>query len=951
MSTSFSFKNNLTIDNNKYLNWLNSTGTTRSNIIAVDAGNHVNLNAAQGDIFINSANTASSTFLNVGNNSNVYIASKLGVGFSSVDNVQATVAVATNGYIGTNTTTGANNGFLGLTASHRLSQSSGSYMLLYGNDTSTHGGKLQLFGGHTTSGSIELFTGPNSKKFQITPLGSAQFSPNGSTIRVHIQDAETSVTNQVILYDTTPSTNSSTGALVVAGGIGVQGNCFIDGTLSINSMSGNINFDSSQASHSYTTGAIYISGGLGISNTEDAVSISSGGGISVAGGVAIGKKLFVGGQVTLEDTTVPTSAQTGTLVVRGGMGINNAVYIRSNNASQMRLAPVSDGSQTSIAFHATNDFQTSNTGANASWIVGNNVGSVGSGNFGLFTLQSGTALCATYTGFIGISNTSPTTTLDVGGTIAIRSTSDFAAMSVSGGATFVKNVVVNGPSLLIPRGATGARPSPATRGSIRYNTDSDQFEGFGGGDTWGTLGGVIDVNQDTKILAEESPGANDDNLRFFTANVERMRINSAGNIGIGTSTPTYVLDIVGRYTGDGIRVTNATHATVSLQSGSASVLQLFQNTTQMGMSTNATYGPIVVSQPNGFTTFDTNGNVGIGNSTPSFKLHVSGSFRASTAQFDTSPFALSVGANSTSSPVSSIVRNASGELEFAVANTSGQFSASAISGDCVIRTGTSTKLLLQSGTGNAGLCFTSSGNIGVQTSSPAYTFSVNGTVSATTITCGTISAPNGNYTTLTAGSLTSASATFGNVLVSTTTQLLGTSTIGSIITTGGNVGIQNSAPAYALDVSGTARCTTALVSNMSAGTVVLTNSTNATGLGTGGSLTVLGGGAISKDLYVGGAVVSSSDIRLKTDIQPLSSHVDILELINDIRTVKFKYTNDYDLPTQIGFIAQDFVSSFPELVRTSDTGMLALDYPKITVVLMECIKSLKQELDNLKKRL
>ena len=84
-------------------------------------------------------------------------------------------------------------------------------------------------------------------------------------------------------------------------------------------------------------------------------------------------------------------------------------------------------------------------------------------------------------------------------------------------------------------------------GSIRYNKENSQFEGFGPGDSWGSLGGVINVAQNTKIIAS-SPNADSTNndLMFFTASkdnkvigdsLERMRIDGSGNVGVGTVAP------------------------------------------------------------------------------------------------------------------------------------------------------------------------------------------------------------------------------------------------------------------------------------------------------------------------------------------------------------------------------------------------------------------------------
>jgi len=79
-------------------------------------------------------------------------------------------------------------------------------------------------------------------------------------------------------------------------------------------------------------------------------------------------------------------------------------------------------------------------------------------------------------------------------------------------------------------------------GTIRYNTTKTMFEGFGPDDSWGSLGGVINVAQNTKIIAS-SPSADSSNneLIFYTAPTgnlvtgaatERMRIAANGDISM-----------------------------------------------------------------------------------------------------------------------------------------------------------------------------------------------------------------------------------------------------------------------------------------------------------------------------------------------------------------------------------------------------------------------------------
>jgi hypothetical protein len=104
-------------------------------------------------------------------------------------------------------------------------------------------------------------------------------------------------------------------------------------------------------------------------------------------------------------------------------------------------------------------------------------------------------------------------------------------------------------AILIPRGTTADRPytiDEATNGGyIRYNTTNHQFEGFGPGGSWGSLGGIINVAQNTKVLASY-PNADSTNneLMFFTAvngstdsadALERMRITNTGDISMNNN--------------------------------------------------------------------------------------------------------------------------------------------------------------------------------------------------------------------------------------------------------------------------------------------------------------------------------------------------------------------------------------------------------------------------------
>lgn len=76
----------------------------------------------------------------------------------------------------------------------------------------------------------------------------------------------------------------------------------------------------------------------------------------------------------------------------------------------------------------------------------------------------------------------------------------------------------------VPVGATGDRGAAVT-GSIRFNTTSLQYEGYDG-TNWGSLGGVKDVDQNTYIIPETSPGSNENVLYFFNDGNNTLRLTA-----------------------------------------------------------------------------------------------------------------------------------------------------------------------------------------------------------------------------------------------------------------------------------------------------------------------------------------------------------------------------------------------------------------------------------------
>jgi hypothetical protein len=115
-------------------------------------------------------------------------------------------------------------------------------------------------------------------------------------------------------------------------------------------------------------------------------------------------------------------------------------------------------------------------------------------------------------------NTTATTVNAFGEGTAINIGSSTGTLTINN-----SKVVLNSTtSLQIPVGDVAQRPSPTELGQIRYNSELTTFEGYGPGGAWGSLGGVRSVDGLTQITAESSPGASDDILRFYAADVDNV---------------------------------------------------------------------------------------------------------------------------------------------------------------------------------------------------------------------------------------------------------------------------------------------------------------------------------------------------------------------------------------------------------------------------------------------
>jgi hypothetical protein len=284
----------------------------------------------------------------------------------------------------------------------------------------------------------------------------------------------------------------------------------------------------------------------------------------------------------------------------GNVGINTTVPgspldVKGDSTWGLtRLAPTTSGGETAIGFFALNDFTASGQATSGNWLLGTGINSGGASNFNL------------------LRNTTNMLTVVTNGNIGIGTTSPTAKLNVSGSTDLFGNLRVGSNS-----SSTGFNIDLGTSGVAGYRA------------------GYLYGDGTTMYLTNQQNGG----LNFGTNNTwDRLVINAAGNVGIGTASPSYKLEInTGTITNGNLMLTNAINGGVIAfndihhsiwgrrgHNGTVDTIQI----REFGQIEFWT-GGLIASQTQRMV-IGADGNVGIGTASPGYKLDVNGSFATNT---------------------------------------------------------------------------------------------------------------------------------------------------------------------------------------------------------------------------------------------------------------------------------------------------------------------------------
>ena len=586
---------------------------------------------------------------------------------------------------------------------------------------------------------------------------------------------------------------------------------------------------------------------VNIFNTNECIGLGSGGSLTVLGGASISKNLHIGGNVTIGlNSTLNATNISGNLASLTNITTNSLYNVGNLNVGSMvssiSTQTIGNTSQTELLLfkgyvNSNPDRIRLRSGVLAFDTFNNTAGNKNTENIAMYIDSNGK---------IGINTTTPQTNLDVNGLIQSRGGINSSLSDNTLGNLYTQNgnigINIQNPSRqldingdihisgdLYLDGLISGGDNTSTTLSYITLTSTDESIDSATGSLVARGGITIQALADANSITNGGSfltlgGASIGKTLFVGTGINSLSNSNTigniwttnGNVGIGLVSPQANLHINVNSTG-------------SLQLGSSNTSGVYL----VGDSGNLSFYTGNYNSGNLVMKYLKNGNVGINNGNPNFNLDVSGTINASTS--------ITTGGLYTNKSTISNLQS----------------------------TNISVGSIIVSNNGIFGKLYTTSDKIGINNTSPLYDLDVNGSIYITSSN----NIGNNNITGVSGGCLN----VDGNVIIGTSgihftpvglgqpsfnTRSIGTKIVISpqLNTTKVDyaIGLENSNIWYSSpnETFGFKwyQGITNVMSIVSSGSVMLYSTANSSGLGTGGTLTISGGTAISKDVYIGGSL-------------------------------------------------------------------------------------------------
>jgi hypothetical protein len=396
---------------------------------------------------------------------------------------------------------------------------------------------IQAIAENTTPASTSslLFkTGTNTERLRITSAGNVGIGTSSPLALLHLQSASA------------PTLRFSQTATSTA-----YGNIYTDANGTIN-----INADAGNAGAGETIFRVFVdntermrinsSGNVGIGNTNPTEKLTVTGNAAISGTITeAGSPVVVQTDIGTAPNEIPLNQYLGNLAYQDAANIAGQVGVQAGTAAAPAITTTGD-TNTGIFFPAADTIAFAEGGAEAMRI--NSSGQVGIGTssplYALDVRSAGTAS-------ISLETTSGPAAIRVSslasGTAGVTLTSSAGTQSILGGLGSVNNMVFNVNST--------ERMRIDASGNLGLGTTSPNGRIHVSGSANQTLrlttsgGGAPQIVLETTGLGAQSIIANVGSVQNITFNVngsERARIDSSGNLGIGTTSPGARLHLGGQ---------------------------------------------------------------------------------------------------------------------------------------------------------------------------------------------------------------------------------------------------------------------------------------------------------------------------------------------------------------------------------------------------------------------